>query len=448
MSAYHITIEDVNFERRHRIRILIGQLRSSESDWVQRSGLYFPSESANTANYLRQFLSQAETANVKLILLPELSVPADCVELLRAWSEKHEAVIIAGSHYKQYQNGYRNECPVLIAGETFIVDKIHPAHTELSPIISKGVKPGSQIKVFKNSPAGNFAVLICGDYFDAGMTDEVIKSVEDGIDLLCVPAFQRDSERYHPQMALDCKAAEHGLYIGYANMLCGTYADGRSALFAVMERQYLRKLEEEKLRKGGLDERIVDFGEAYDYGIFEIDLKHKRPYLGHTHLTHLNVQVVRVDRLSDEPTDSRTMDISSLKHFVRTNQIISRIDLAVRDKTGKTIVSADEFIATFVNRLRHVGIDTTDQLETALQQDEIVVTKSAVGWFECPRGQGTPLIPSGIAVSFLCVALIMRMDDPLPKLREFWRQNVFNPKEDIDRLTSLMADIYQAARAR
>jgi predicted amidohydrolase len=445
VPTYRLAVQDLGFERPHLVRVMIGQMRSCLADWSRHDGLYFHKDVAKTASVICQFLRHAETWKVGLIVLPELGVPRQCIDLLRTWSSQTGAVVVGGTHYAHYADGYRNECPVIVAGQRYTTGKFHPAHMELSPTPSKSVRATEEIKIFTNTPAGNFGVLICADYLNGLLTEKVIASVEEGLDLLCVPAFQRDSNRYHPQMALDCQNSEHGLYIAYANMLCGNNGDGHSALFGNLDRQYLDKLNEEKLRSGGPNERIFDFGEAYDYGIFELDLKHKRPYQAHTYRSHLNISIVRVDTLSDELTPSPVLDINSLKQFVSTSPAISRIDVAIRDAIGKTIVSADEFIATFVARLAYVGITTTDDLERALSTNEAIVTRAAIGWFNHPRGRATPLIPSGIGISFLCVAVIMRGANPLTNLREFWRQNAFNPKADINEITAVTAEVYSAA---
>ena len=447
-TEYRVRRADLNKPRPAKVRIFIGQIRASQSEWSDSGGLLYYKEPSKVLERLRQLLFQAKQLSVGLLVLPELSVPEECLEILQTWSKETGSIVVGGSHYHKGSNGYRSQCPVFINGKRFLTHKIRPAPSELSPIPTDSLKPGKEIVIFTNSTAGNFAVLICSDYLDPTLSGRVLRGIKGGIDLLCVPAFQKRSRFYHDRMRIDCEDAENGLYIAYANMLCGKWGDGRSSLFGVMHRQWAEKLVGRKLTADSTSLKIIDLAKRYDYAVLDLDLEHKRPYANQTIGAHPNVEVVKLGKISEDMTpqnNSLPVNKSSLKRFVRTNRAIGRIDLAIRDAVGKTIVSADEFIATFVKRLLFVGIKTLDQLDRALERDESLVTRSAIGWFKDPKGQNLPLIPSGVGISFLCVALIMRDGKGIAQLRDFWREFKFNPKADIEELTMTTAAIYQAA---
>jgi hypothetical protein len=108
-------------------------------------------------------------------------------------------------------------------------------------------------------------------------------------------------------------------------------------------------------------------------------------------------------------------------------------------------VSADRFIEAFVKRLLYAGINTLDQLEQALSREESLVTDCAIGWFKHSRGQRSPLIPSGVSISFLCVVLIMKEKNGVERLLDFWKQFKFDPTANAQEITDAMVDIYRAA---
>ena len=158
---------------------------------------------------------------------------------MQSWSKETGAVVVAGSHYSKTERGYIARSPVVVAGEVYFSEKLVPAPIELSPIAGEGLTPGECVRLFRGTPVGDLAVLICSDYLEQHLRQEILDRKPD---FLCVPAFQRDSSAYHQRMSLDCDESPFGVYVLYANMRCEKHGDGRSALFAVMDSLYIDKL--------------------------------------------------------------------------------------------------------------------------------------------------------------------------------------------------------------
>jgi predicted amidohydrolase len=288
---YDIDIIDLGLPRPTSARILVAQPRWQSQDWFVKHGLSFLRNPIVAENWISHVLSRATETVVDMVLFPELSVPEESLSQIQAWSKQTGAIVIGGSHYFRRPSGYVSRCPVIIAGSAYFVEKITPAPIEVSPIKSQGLQSGERLLVFKNSSIGNFGVLICSDYLNTETKDAVI---EVGLDILCVPAFQRISKDYHVRMSLDCENSQDGLYIAYANTLLPGVGDGKSAIFALMDSIFSEKLKTESLTDGDPRYKLFEFHDETSSAVFEFDLKYRRPYLKRNVQSRPNVNVLEI----------------------------------------------------------------------------------------------------------------------------------------------------------
>lgn len=265
---------NLNVQRRGNAKVLVGQPHWSESDWAEKDHLYtFANEKAPRL-WLDSFLQKAQEHACGLILLPELSVPDSLQGILAAWTRQTGSMIIGGSHYATTENGIIARSPVVFAGETHYVEKIHPAPVEVSPVAGKGIIPGSELKVFENTPVGTVGILICSDYLKDDVKRIVIRR---HLDVLCIPAFQRDSTTYHKRIDIDVEQEESGLYVLYANNRYAGAGDGRSSAFGIVHEKYREKLRADGYTDSSPVSKLCELNEHEDFFVIELDIEHKRP---------------------------------------------------------------------------------------------------------------------------------------------------------------------------
>jgi predicted ribosome-associated RNA-binding protein Tma20 len=349
-------------------------------------------------------LAQARQATVDMVLFPELSIPEESLSYIQTWSEQTGSIVIAGSHYTKTKKGYISRCPIAVAGKIYFTEKLTPAPAETSPIAGEGLMPGNNVIYFKNTSIGNFGVLICSDYLD--LETKNLLSIED-LDLLCVPAFQRNSEMYHVRMNLDCEESDSGLYVAYANTMCGDLGDGRSAFLGLMDNLFLSKLE----RAGYTDRKpslkICELTADQTHMVLEVNLHHKKPFAKRTVHTKPNVQLIHVAGAIDTETerftnaighhDERYRRIKEL--FVAPSEYESLLDIL--DKSKLLFITGDPGIGktyTAVRLLRHyfdqgyepvwfAGLEKSERLNQRQILENFTPRNHQIIYFEDPFGR-------------------------------------------------------------
>jgi predicted amidohydrolase len=287
----HDSIEVVDLDqlRPRRARLLLAQPFFESADWARRNGLYFLRDPTKHRESLRQVLAGAREHTVDIVVLPELSVPVESLELLRAWSQSTGGIIVAGTHYHESSKGYTARSPVLVGNDVFITEKLHPSPYEISPVEGRGLSPGTRVLVFLNSRVGNFAVAICSDYLEPSFRAALHSF---NLDILCVPAFQRDSTIYHERMHIGCQESPLGTYILYANNLCPPAGDGHSSLFAVMDNLFHQELIEAGMTDGRPPTKVCQLTNDQQFVVADCDLVQKRPTRPRGVATRPNVFIV------------------------------------------------------------------------------------------------------------------------------------------------------------
>jgi hypothetical protein len=395
---------DLGVTRPSTARILIAQSYWDMTHWRDVKGLAFHSDVGQAQNYLKRMLARARQATVDMVLFPELSIPEESLPDIQIWSEQTGSIVVAGSHYTRTKKGYVSRCPIAVAGKIYFTEKLIPAPAETSPIAGEGLTPGSNVVFFKNTSIGNFGVLICSDYLD--LKTKSLLAIKD-LDLLCVPAFQRDSGAYHVRMNLDCEESESGLYIAYANTLCGDFGDGRSAFFGLMDNLFL-----DKLKKAGYTDRepawkICELAADQTYMVLEINLHHKKPFVKRTVHTKPNVQLIHVAGAVDTETERFTQAIGHQDEryrrikelFVAPSEYESLLEILDRSKL--LFITGDPGIGktyTAVRLLRHyfdqgyepvwyAGLENSERLNQRQILENFIPRNRQIIYFEDPFGR-------------------------------------------------------------
>ncbi len=312
-----IEIIDLKQEKQAIVRVMICQLNANEYDWKSSSGLHFIVHNDKISIKVHEFLKIAKHNSVDLLLFPELSIPLKLIEKIQGWSKEQESIVICGSHYHIDHGEYISRCPIIIKGNVYFTEKIHPSPLEKSPIKGEGLKSGIKILKFTNSFIGNFAVLICADYLD-----DTLKSDLDlnSLDILCVPAYQRDSKVYQRRMNVDCEESSEGIYVLYSNFTCNRYCDGTSSIFGLMD-----KLFSDKLKMAGYtdlipDKKIFQLSNETEYIIGDINICDKRPFVNRNINTGPNFHLISTS------TQTKNQDLTFIQKVAHDDERYRRID--------------------------------------------------------------------------------------------------------------------------
>ncbi len=78
-----VTLKDFALPRPHSIRLMVAQFDTGGADWECRNGLFYLRDVTRVRKTIEELLTVAKQKNVGAIILPELSVPVECIELFQ-----------------------------------------------------------------------------------------------------------------------------------------------------------------------------------------------------------------------------------------------------------------------------------------------------------------------------------------------------------------------------
>ena len=284
-----VRLVTLNDNRQDIIRAMLCQVDFDAMHYKKGSRLFFVENDLHNKDLLRDFVSIAVRQKVDLLVFPELTVPKEFVEELYDVANENDMIIIAGTHYKRVEGGYTSLCPIVLPNHIYETQKITPAPSEKSAF-KEGTISGNEIFCFRGSKIGDFAVLICLDYTNTQLKDLLDK---DELDFLIVSACNPKSKGFFYHMQTDVQGSRDGLYILYSNVISKILGvDGRSSLFGIMDNGYKEEFVNNKVTDLEPENKLFEFSENHRYCIFDIDVRHKRPYIGKNIYSEQNVKVV------------------------------------------------------------------------------------------------------------------------------------------------------------
>lgn len=355
---------DLKAIKPQKVRLLIAQFTTSQEDWEQKDGLYFQKNLDSVRSNIDKLLTTARQYTVDMVIFPELSVPSQCISEIQSWSRETGATVIAGSHYHKIEDNYISRCPIIVDGEVFFTEKTTPAPSEKSPLEGEGIVSGNKIALIRNSPVGNFGVLICSDYLNSNVRRILI---ENDIDILCVPAFQNNSELYYSRMNIDCEESENGIYIVYANMQYDKLGDGRSALFGKMHKSWLEQIRDKGLTDMNPFHKIFEMRSNHNFVVVEVDLYHKRPFINRNVYSDPNVFFIKTEIATDHLTTQFSKSIAhSDERYKKIKKSYSPSALPYYSEIDRKLVSK--------NRLENIN-----QALSYLQENRLLLFSGLAG---------------------------------------------------------------------
>ncbi len=276
-SHLESSVEIINLKssKKNYIRVGIAQIELTEILHFDNNIQLLKPDLMKLSNTIDNILLKAANINLDLLLLPELSGDISLNQKLQAYSTDNNIVIIGGSYYNNLRV---NCCPVFIPGMSnpYVIEKIHPSPLELSPNKNSGAVGGKKTIVFKNTIVGSFGVLICADFLNDALVEDICKNE---IDFLCVLSMNNGSDRFFEKMNSRCHNCQIGIYILYSNCLFHTdtiIIEGLSSIFGFMDRIYLNKLKRDETKYPC---QIASFSSNEGEGLLiaDINLNEKRP---------------------------------------------------------------------------------------------------------------------------------------------------------------------------
>lgn len=377
---------DLMAKRPQKVSLLIAQFTTSHEDWEKKDGLYFQKDPDSVWSNIEKLLIMARQCKVNMVIFPELSVPSQFIFKIQSWSNETGITVIAGSHYHKTNNKYISRCPIIVSGKVFFTEKITPAPSEKSSFEGEGIISGNNIALITNSPVGNFGVLICSDYLDQDVRKILIQN---NIDILCVPAFQKKSELYYSRMNIDCEESENGIYIVYSNMQNEMFGDGHSALFGKMDNLWFERIIEKGLTDANPPHKIFEMKSNQEYIVVQIDIDHKRPYINRNvkaepNVFFYNTEIATADLTTTEFLNCRDYadeiyeKNADVSNTVQTN--LSITNLIIQDNTHILLPYESPFYPYGIvplNNQSYVRRDSDKQLESLLNSEPFICLHGA-----------------------------------------------------------------------
>jgi hypothetical protein len=285
------------------VRIMVYQFRSNfQLDWGKDKihELIFPRRINKFRDAIQKALIKAEEKKVDLLVFPELSVPEELIVEIEKWSTGKDIIVVAGSHYKYSK---QNEKPISVSPIIYngsvkgFTQKIESAYLEKGFIPEGGIQEGNTINIYRESPIGDFAVMICSDNLDeAEQVKGIIKKEE--LDFWIIPAFQKNSNHHFKRMTVDVESS-NSRYIIYCNNY-NEFSDGKSSFFGETDNNIIEGLIDNKYTDNLPEWKLISLFEPYDFFIIKVDIKHKRNMKPKVVKDDPNIEVLEIGTLINQ----------------------------------------------------------------------------------------------------------------------------------------------------
>ncbi len=209
---------------------------------------------------IQQALNLAKKNNVNIICFPELSFDKDFLEDVK---DIDDLIIISGSFYDE---NFYNKSAIYYNGNIYPVYKINPApYLEDRIDANNCMKCGNEIKIFFNEEQTlRFTILICIDfYIECWKLFDYEFEGEKGVNLIFVPSFNDDSERFQRTCDTFCENyTSDVLKISNLNTI--------TCIFGRAHKKLIERLKNEGYRKD--DEFRYKLCEAFGEMMLTVDL--------------------------------------------------------------------------------------------------------------------------------------------------------------------------------
>lgn len=291
-ESYIIKEIDMAQPRPQWVRAMVCQMKFQDFPFDQDGRLLIIRNSLEIRHIVLNLMNVALNNNVNIIVFPELSIPQLLIGEITKIARQGNMFVFAGTRYKKENEGIYSIGTMICPENVVDIYKMTPSPHEESPLPGKSVIPGKNAIVFTNTSIGNFAVTICADFMNTKLKSQ-LKSHD--LDFLLVPSFHGHSVDYHQLMHSDIIESRQGLYILYSNFAGHGFADGKSALIGLTEREYQDDLKSERLTDSKPETKLFELKDSQSYAIFDFDITSKKPVKGRGLHNGINLKLHKFD---------------------------------------------------------------------------------------------------------------------------------------------------------
>lgn len=140
---------------------------------------------------IAKVLQDAVRRKCTMVIMPELTIPVDCQDLLTAATKQRPLIVVAGSEYNTLKS---NLALIAVDGRIYEQPKL-----VRSPYDRVDMMAGDTVNIFKETYIGNFAVLVCADHVNY----QVIDGLKGQVDLLVIVARNKAIKTFAAMAAGD-----------------------------------------------------------------------------------------------------------------------------------------------------------------------------------------------------------------------------------------------------
>jgi len=308
------------------------------------------------AKFIDSILELGNEKKVDLIVFPEFAIPVYYHEKIREWTSHNQIIVVAGSANLKRDSKTYNTASIFFEGKPYKTEK-----HDLSPLetsnLSGGYGPssGTNQLYFENTFVGKLGVMICADEFDRKTRDGFLKL---NFDILCVIAFQPKGKDHHQSINEIVKEADDGIYVAYANALCNSMTDGKSAFFGNEYKEGRSEYFETGLiRDDGIEKKLLEMPPHTGCLIVECNLQKKVVIAGS----------LDPNRNLISPSFPFVFEIGNLRQFTKEElKKLHEKSIKIKAEYQPSIPPVKTFVADYIGR--QMDIDYLNEFLTNQQK--------------------------------------------------------------------------------
>lgn len=317
MSELKVSLVNLTDTFQENARIMICQLDIRQFNFSRdKDRLYRIEDNHLLRSHIDRLLNVAAIHNVDMIVFPEFSIPQTMLDKLSDFARNYNLYIVAGTDYYLKNENFVSRCPIITPQRNYFIEKHVTSILEDSPIkTGRTLIGGDSNIIFQNTRFGSFAVTVCADFMEDRLKADLdIKSLS----MLIVPAYHTKSSDYHARMDINVRDSKRGLYVIYSNIKDDGSDSGKSGIFALVDRAFLKEYKDAGCTDNNPETKIYQFKEHSEHAIFELDMMERKPFVSKNNSTDFNVKLIAEDLLSQSKGSqlSQQLGLSGINYIL------------------------------------------------------------------------------------------------------------------------------------
>jgi hypothetical protein len=145
-------------------------------------------------------------------------------------------------------------------------------------------------------------------------------------------------------------------------------------------------------------------------------------------------------------SDGETLDKNSLARFIKKTDLVNALDQEIAAAHKVRLIPPDSYVEFILERILHVGIKTTSEVERLLAERKQMIKKFAVACYKHPILR-RPDFPHGVCISSLQILLSFE-HDKTKELKDFLVEKRLNQNANPHKMTRALKIAYNEARKK